>query len=105
MTEGMPLEATIKFCDPIRVPVNDPLFRERHPAVRAKLTPAVSFPSQPVALAPERADASPSAELFEARRQVAFYKSMHSRSADHVKALQRQLAQAETRCRAKAAAR
>jgi len=43
--QAQPQEAAIKFCDPIRVPANDPIFKERDPAARAKLTPKVSFPS------------------------------------------------------------
>ena len=39
----MPLEATIQVRDPIRVPANEPPFRERDPAVRATLTPVSSF--------------------------------------------------------------
>jgi transposase len=101
----MALEAAIKFCDPIRVPASDPLFAERDPAVRARLTPAVSFPCQPAGPAPGGVVSSLPAALLEARREAAFYKSMHRRSADRVKELQLQLSQAETRCRDKAAAR
>jgi transposase len=101
----MALEGTIKFCDPIRVPANDPFFNEPDPAVRATLTPAIWFPSPPACVAPAGtappgADPSPWPALLEARRD---YKSMHGRSADRVKLLQRQLVQAETRCRDKAA--
>jgi transposase len=130
MTESMALEATIKVCDPIRVPVNDPIFNERDPAVRAALTPASWFPSNPAGVAPAGptpagptpagpapagvapvepapagADPSPGAALLDARREAAYYKSMHCRSAARVKVLQLQLLQAETRCREKAALR
>jgi transposase len=112
----MALEVSIKFCDPIRVPANDPLFNERDPAVRATLTPATWFPSNPVHLttacpapaapaAPAGAGPSPESALFDARREAAYYKSMHSRSAAHVKVLQEQVIEAETRCREKAALR
>jgi transposase len=106
----MALEATIKICDPVRVPANDPLFRERDPAVRATLTPLVSLPSGPACSVhgfSDPASPGPAVELtlFEARRQAAYYKSMHQRSAAHVKVLQLQLSQAEARCRAKAALR
>ena len=77
----MALVATIKFCDPIRVPANHPLFRERDPAVRATLVPLVSFPSQPVGTVPGGTDPRVPIPLVEARRQANFYKSMHQRSA------------------------
>src|SRR5438445_13868505 len=110
MTESMALEATIKVCDPIRVPANDPIFNERDPAARAALTPAIWFPSNPVRSDPlSSAPPAPASEqeqaLRDARREAAFYKSMHQRSAARVKLLQLQLSQAEARCRAKAAAR
>jgi transposase len=101
----MPLEATVKFCDPIRVPVNDPIFNERDGTARAQLTPVVSFPSQPAGVAPDRLDSCSCSALREARWQAAYYQSMHRRSAAHVQRLQQPLAQAERRCRAKAAAR
>ena len=95
----MPLEATIKVCDPIRVPANHPMFRERDPDVRAALTPVVSSPSQPVGTVPGCTDPRVPIPLVEARRQANSYKSMHQRSAAHVEVLQLQLAQAETSCR------
>jgi transposase len=106
----MAFEATIKVCDPIRVPLNHPLFNERDPAIRAFLTPAPWFPPHPACVAPAGAppagaDPSPGPALLEARREAAYYKSMHCRSAAHVKVLQRQLTQAETRCREKTALR
>lgn len=106
----MALEATIKFCDPIRVPANHPLFSERDPAVRATLLPAVCQPCGPACSAPVSSDPAsprPSSEppLLTARREAAYYKSLHQRAAAHVKVLQRQLSQADTRCRDKAALR
>lgn len=101
----MPLEATIQVCDPIRVPANHPLFRERDPAVRASLVPLVSSPSQPVGTVPSSTVPRVPIPLVEARRLANFYKRMHQRSAAHVEVLQLQLAQAEACCRKKAASR
>jgi hypothetical protein len=108
MTESMALEATSKCCDPIRVRANDPLFSESDPAVRATLTPAVWLPSGPACSAPVSSDPAsprPSSEpaLLQARREAAYYKSLHQRAAARGKVLQLQLSQAETRCRDKAA--
>jgi transposase len=108
MTESMALEATIKFCDPIRVPANDPIFSESDPAARAALTPTIWFPCDPGCSAPPcSAPPSPCSEqaLRDAQREAAYYKSMHQRSAARVKGLQLELAQAQTHCRDKAAAR
>jgi transposase len=106
----MPLEATIKFCDPIRVPANDPIFDERDPAVRATLTPTTWFPAKSACVAPtcpDPAGAGPSLTpaLLEARREAGYYKSMHRRSAARVKVLQLELLQAHTCCREKDALR
>jgi hypothetical protein len=73
----MPLEATITSCDPIRVPANDPLFSEGDPAVRAALTPTVWCPSNPACPDPGGSDLSSPPPLPEARRQAAYYKSLH----------------------------
>src|SRR5215218_6025316 len=101
----MASEATIKFCDPIRVPANDSLFNEGDPAVRATLTPGAWVPREAAPREPASGDPSSSPTLADARREAAYYKSMHQRAAAHVKALQLQLSQAEARCREKAAAR
>lgn len=81
------------------------MFRERDPDVRAALMPLVSFPSQTGDAVPDGTDPRTPIPLVEARRLANFYKSLHQRSAEHVKVLQLQLAQAETSCRKKAAAR
>jgi transposase len=106
----MALVATIKVFDPIRVPVDDPIFNERDPAVRATLTPATWVPTTPADVAspcPAPAGVAPSPDLAlgDARREAAYYKSMHQRSVARVHALQEQLRQAETHRREKDALR
>ena len=101
----MALEATIKVCEPIRVPVNDPIFNERDPAVRATLTPTVWFPNNAASSEPAPVAPSSPPTLADARREAAYYKSLHQRAVARIKALQLLLAQAETRCKEKAAAR
>jgi transposase len=101
----MPPGATIKFCEPIRVPANDPIFSAGDPVVRAALTPTVCFPSNPASPDPGGSDPSEPPALLEARRQAAYYKSMHLRSAARVKVLHLQLAQSQALCKDKAASR
>jgi transposase len=111
----MAFVASIKVCDPIRIPVDHPYFTERDPAARAEILrtlagpcpPPGSAPACPLPAEPDLAgvDSSASPALRDARREAAYYKSMHRRSAAHVQTLQRQLNEAETRCREKTALR
>jgi len=108
MTKNMKLEATIKCFDPIRVAVDDPIFNEPDPAIRATLDPAVCYPSTPPAspsAPPSSPSAPPAPSDSDLRYQAAYYKSMHQRAAAHVKVLQQQLADTAARCRADANAK
>src|SRR5277367_3114909 len=97
----MAFVASIKVCDPIRIPVDHPYFTERDPAVRAEILRILAGPCPPTGPAPAcpspaepdpaGADSSAEPALRDARREAAFFKSMHSRSVAHVQALQRQL--------------
>jgi transposase len=119
-TESMAFEATVKVCDPIRVPVNDPLFQERDPAIRAKMNPVISFPSNrassasapapscsstsPVS-APASSDSPAPGDLLKARCDAGYWKSRHQRCVVLVKKLRVQLAQADALRKDKAASR
>ena len=57
---AQPQEATMKVCEPLRVPANDPIFKEGDPAARAKLTPKGSLQAADSEVRASQQDAKPS---------------------------------------------